>query len=64
MFFIYDVSINSIPLMISNGSVTILLGVMAWQKFHYGMKYSDEHPSLEINERPYGDKLSMDMEEV
>lgn len=35
MFFIYDISIGSIPLIISNGSVAILLTVMVGQKYYY-----------------------------
>ena len=40
MFFIYDIMISSIPLIISNGGATILLVVLIIQKFCYNKQYT------------------------
>lgn len=38
-YFIYDISINSIPLMIGNGTIAILLIFMYAQKIYYSCFY-------------------------
>lgn len=41
MFVIYNISIWSIPMILGNGSITILLIVMAGQKLYYSKKHKD-----------------------